>query len=278
MGAFIYISVFIFGTIVGSFLNVVILRHNTGRGVTGRSGCFSCGKTLSWYELIPIFSFLTLRGKCGVCQSKISWQYPLVEFANGLLFVFLWAYFDVKTGDIFLLMQFIISCILWSSLLVIFVYDLKHKIIPDRFSLLFAICAVLLVLLGKFIVPGYSVFSHIIGASVLSGFFFILWYTSNGRWMGFGDVKLAFSIGLYLGLSQGLSAFAFAFWIGAGFSLVRLLAPRLAVLLGTKRLSSGGEHLTMKSEVPFAPFLIIGTFLAMILHSDIFHLTTFFNV
>src|SRR5690242_17998674 len=87
----IFINLFIFfilGTIIGSYINVVVLRYHTGRSsVTGRSLCFSCGKTLSWYELVPIFSFLFLNGKCLGCNSRISYQYPIVEFITGILFL-----------------------------------------------------------------------------------------------------------------------------------------------------------------------------------------------
>src|SRR6185369_2783346 len=83
----ILVVCFIFGTIVGSFLNVLALRFNTGMGIRGRSKCMSCSKTLTWVELIPIVSFALQRGACRSCRTKISWQYPLVEFLAGALFV-----------------------------------------------------------------------------------------------------------------------------------------------------------------------------------------------
>ena len=86
MLAHIAVLVFILGTIIGSFLNVLILRYGK-KDITGRSACPFCGKTLQWYELIPILSFIIQRGKCRLCESKISWQYPLVEFATGSIFV-----------------------------------------------------------------------------------------------------------------------------------------------------------------------------------------------
>src|SRR3989344_1792899 len=81
------IFVFILGTIIGSFLNVVILRYNTGSSIQGRSGCMSCGKPLVWYELFPVLSFLFLLGRCGGCKSRISAQYPLVELLTGIIFL-----------------------------------------------------------------------------------------------------------------------------------------------------------------------------------------------
>src|ERR1035437_11136792 len=84
---------FVFGTIIGSFLNVVSLRYNTGMGVNGRSKCFTCGKTLTWKELIALFSFAVQKGACKKCKSKISWQYPLVEFLAGVFFVLIFLKF-----------------------------------------------------------------------------------------------------------------------------------------------------------------------------------------
>ncbi len=84
---------FLFGIIIGSFLNVVALRFNTGVGINGRSMCMSCGTKLTWRELIPLFSFLFQKGSCKTCKSKISWQYPLVEFMAGAFFVLILLYF-----------------------------------------------------------------------------------------------------------------------------------------------------------------------------------------
>src|SRR3989339_1660823 len=87
---FFSVFVFLFGAVVGSFLNVVILRLNTGQSiVSGRSKCFNCAKKLKWRELLPIISFVFLRGKCSACKAKISWQYPLVETITGIIFVLL---------------------------------------------------------------------------------------------------------------------------------------------------------------------------------------------
>ncbi len=254
---------FIFGTIVGSFLNVVILRYGSGRDLSGRSGCFSCGAPIHWFDLVPVFSYLALGGHCRSCRSSISIQYPLVELATGCIFVLL---VTRVTHPLSLLL----SAIIWSSLIVIFVYDLRHKIIPDMFSGLFGISAALLTLFNTWQVHDVTlVTSHFIAALCLSGFFYLLWLISKGKWMGFGDVKLAFGIGLYLGLPIGLSAIAFAFWTGAVFAIFLLVLSKL----GTWRLSSRSKALTMKSEVPFAPFLIIGIALAYAMGSDVFHLS-----
>jgi len=274
--------VFMFGTVLGSFLNVVILRFNTGKTLGGRSQCFSCGKTLSWYELLPVVSFFFLRGRCSRCKSGIAIQYPLVELTSGALTLFLFLkFFPAGIFESFFVLRslfFIFSLLLWLSLLVVFVYDVRHKIIPDTFSVLFFVSATALTYLIAREAGDYHVFvNHAVSSLILGGFFFLLWFFSGGRAMGFGDVKLSLGIGMYLGIAVGLSAIAFAFWIGALYAVIRLLYQKLKVM-GTGRLSSGGNTLTMKSEVPFAPFLIIGTLLAFILGSDVFHIAFFLNV
>ncbi|MEZ4211247.1 MAG: prepilin peptidase, partial [Candidatus Paceibacterota bacterium] len=128
----IYIFIFIFGTIIGSFLNVVIDRFNTGRGLGGRSRCDATGKVLAWHELIPVFSFLIQGGKSRYSKTKLSLQYPLVEAGTGLMFAFLFyklwpRVYIFPTNFMFF---FLFFCYLICLLIIIFVYDLKHKIIP----------------------------------------------------------------------------------------------------------------------------------------------------
>ena len=125
---FLPIIIFGLGLIIGSFLNVVILRLNTGRSIAkGRSACPRCSNTLSWYELIPVFSFLGLRGKCRSCKAPISFQYPLVELLSAIIFVLLYSKIFLVEGFSFLtLLSFVFACTVASLLLVIFVYDIRH--------------------------------------------------------------------------------------------------------------------------------------------------------
>ncbi len=281
--SFLLVFVCIFGTMIGSFLNVVILRFNTGRGIDGRSGCFTCGTTLHWYELIPIISFVFLRGRCSSCKSVISIQYPLVELANGLLYTFLCYRLWISASSLYdsvplILGSIALSFTLWSSLLVIFVYDLRHKIIPELFSILFFLSSLAVTLLSVYISHDIVIlYNHLKAALMLFSFFLFLYMVSGGRWMGFGDVKLAIGIGMYLGIAQGLSAIAYAFWIGAMYAIISLSTQYLYQRMGTKYFHLGTKHLTMKSEIPFAPFLIVGTFLAFACASDVFHITFLFN-
>ncbi|MBI2627470.1 prepilin peptidase [Candidatus Nomurabacteria bacterium] len=134
---------FILGLIIGSFLNVIIYRLNTARSFGGRSACMSCQNRLCWYELIPLFSFLGLGGRCRSCKTKISIQYPLVELATGLIFALL--FFKLQdvfyTNSLVFFITYDYFALLFSLLLVIATYDLKHKIIPDILSFAFGALA-----------------------------------------------------------------------------------------------------------------------------------------
>ncbi len=244
---------FIFGLIIGSFLNVVIFRYNTHRSFGGRSGCLTCQKKLSWYELVPVFSFLFLKGRCKGCQTRISIQYPIVEFITGVVFMLLF----LKFQNIFFLDTFGFTityayyALIFSLLLVIAVYDLKHKIIPDTLALVIGILS----FLGLFFFVNFNFYPHFpslleFSSGLLIALpFALMWFFSKGRWMGLGDAKLAISFGWLLGLSSALSGLVLAFWSGAIVGLLLMAFSR--------------NH-GMKSEIPFAPFLVLGVILTFL--------------
>ncbi len=277
---------FIFGTLIGSFLNVVILRYGTGKKIVGpkeRSMCFSCAKTLEWYELLPVVSFVCLRGKCSACKTKISWQYPLVEVLTGLVFtgIFLKNYQGLLSHDYFtfgsvsLLLLTLLQCVIWSILIVITVYDFRHKIIPD--ALVYAFSG--LSLLGLFLFPDVAgdYTNPIFAGLSFFCFFAGLWFISGGKWLGFGDAKLVLGVGFFLGLVSGLSALVLAFWIGAAVSIALLGWQYVrSRAVPDKRLQSRRMPLTIKSEIPFAPFIILGTLISFFCHVDILGISTFF--
>ena len=244
------VILFVFGAVVGSFLNVLALRYNSGLPLGGRSSCTHCGKKLSWYELIPILSFVFLGGRCSGCRARISRQYPLVELSTGVLFA---------TLPLVFLPVFCLY-------VVIVVYDFRHKIIPDGLSYTAAIFAALAALLF-----GNHTLLDWLAGPILFTFFGTLWLITRGRAVGFGDAKLALSIGLLLGAAAGFSAVIMAFWIGAVTGIFLILWNKGNPLL------RGGKRITMKTELPFAPFLILGSWLAVLLHLDLLHVSSFFN-
>ncbi len=249
-----YIAAFGLGAIIGSFLNVYIYRFHTGKSLSGQSHCMSCGVTLKWFELFPIFSYLVIRGRCRHCRSRVSIRYFLVELLTALLFVFA---LSMTT----LYVEVLLLWIICSVLVVILIYDYNHFIIPDSLTLVFIGLTSLLI--------GYSFIVHnntllnvgwdVLAALLGSGFFLFLWKISKGQWLGFGDVKLAFPLGLLVGAKSVFSFIVISFWIGAVVSLI---------ILGIQYLRRGKSHLrlvapaiTMKTAVPFAPFLIAGALL-----------------
>jgi leader peptidase (prepilin peptidase) / N-methyltransferase len=262
-----YFIFFSLGAVIGSFLNVVIYRMHTGRSLSGRSHCMSCGKTLSWHELFPVFSYLYLRGACRGCSSYIPPRYLFVEILTGALFTLVW---HLYTSDVMLLG---LNLLLVSVCVVMLVYDMRHMIIPNELTILVGIIAA--VFLGYFIHTGGEwtlIRGHVVASLSAAFFFWALWYVSKGRWIGYGDVKLALPFGFFVGLEGVFSMIVFSFWIGAVVSLSLLGLERLTKR-GKIRLHFLSSPLTIKSEVPFAPFFIAGFLLVHLMHADIFTLT-----
>ena len=241
---------FIFGLIIGSFLNAVVYRLESGDSVLrGRSYCPHCKHTLGWQDLIPVVSFFLLRGQCRYCKEKISWQYPVVEIATASLFLLSFK-FQVSNFNQISSIEILNLFYLWAIaalLVVLFVYDLKHYILPDK-----------IVFPAIGIVLAYRVFEvwglgfawdlgFVVSGFAAALFFFAIFALSRGRAMGFGDVKLAAFMGLFLGWPNILVALFVAFFVGA------------IIGIGLMLLKKKG----LKSEVPFGPFLIGGTFAAL---------------
>ncbi|MEK7480641.1 MAG: prepilin peptidase [Patescibacteria group bacterium] len=244
--------VFLLGLIVGSFLNVVIVREGTGKSVfKGRSRCFACGHVLAWYELIPLVSFVIQKGRCRACSAKISWQYPIVEFLTGLIFVGIWwkaqqnfqfSIFNFQTIFYFLFSIFLI---------LIAVYDFRTKIIPDRFVYPLIVLGFFYSIFIAYHLPSPipHIFNDMLAAVSAAGFFALLWLISRGRWIGFGDAKLTLGLGFFLGWPLILEALLFAFWSAALVGIVLMI----------------GKGYSRKSEIPFGPFLALGAFAAFLI-------------
>ncbi len=265
----LYIFIFLFGIIVGSFLNVVALRYNTGMSFSrGRSQCFSCGKGLSWRELIPVLSYIVLGGKCSKCASKISVQYPLVELVTGALFLATFIHLGASASILQSLGALFYYFFIWSILIVISIYDFRHKIIPDGLVFLFGF-ATLSASLVAFFYGHSNTLLDILAGPILALPFWFLWAVSRGRWIGLGDAKLALGIGFMLGFVGGVSAVVLAFWIGAGVSI--------GFIVGQRLLSLSSKNLTMKSEIPFGPFLILGTIIIFFFGFDVMGLSASFG-
>jgi prepilin signal peptidase PulO-like enzyme (type II secretory pathway) len=243
---------FLLGSAIGSFLNVLIDRIPRDESVVkGRSHCDKCKHILAPYDLIPLLSYILLAGRCRYCKTKLSFQYPLVEFITGMIFVFIYIYI-INTSNsnflilnsYFLILNSIYILIIMSSLLVIFITDLKYRIIPDQI-LIFDLPLIFIYL----IINNYSlIINHFLSGFALFLLFLLLVLITRGKGMGFGDVKFAFVMGFLLGFPKIIVAFYLSFLTGAFFSIILILV----------------RHKRMKDAIPFGPFLAASTAISML--------------
>lgn len=267
-----YLAVLLFGAVIGSFLNVVIYRYNTGlSALRGRSMCFSCGKKLAWYELIPIVSFLIQEGACRSCGSPIARQYVAVESVTAFLFLLSALVMLPFAPNAIDIIRLVLVWGIVSLLMVIAVYDMRHKIIPDGIVYAFIGTSFVFAFTDSVLTgAGIPDIFRLLGGPVLFLPFALLWFFSRGAWMGFGDAKLAWGIGWLLGLRAGISAVVLGFWAGALAGIFLLLREKFALKIkGTKGVLDA-PGFGMKSEIPFAPFLILGTLTVLFTGIDLF--------
>ena len=243
------LTIFIFGASIGSFLNVLIDRLPRDQSINGRSHCDFCGKKIAWYDLFPIISFFTLKGKTRCCHKKLSFQYPAIELITGLVFVVIFKdgpYIESLTRSVLILS-------ILSSLLVIFVSDLKYHLISDYILLaLFVFTLIYNFVQNPACHSGLSrigFWSHcapqndVVSALIIAFPIWLIYFISRERAMGLGDVYLASIIGFLLGWKAGFLALYIGFVTGAIFGLILMII----------------KNKKLKSKIAFGPFLVIGT-------------------
>ncbi len=241
------VFLFLIGIFVGSFLNVIIDRLPRKETIAkGRSHCEFCKKELAWYDLVPLLSFLMLKGKCRYCHKKLSLYYPIIELGTGILFAFTYLWISQIYHLPFTIYHLIYYLIIISAFIIIFFEDLKFGIIPDKIVFP-AIVATLLYLL---IINPSSLIIYLISALGAFAFFIVLFLITKGKGMGFGDVKLSFLLGLILGFPKIILALYLAFLTGAFVGIILIVWRK-------KR--------SLKDTIPFGPFLVIGTLLSLFL-------------
>ena len=240
----------LYGIMIGSFLNVVIYRVPKHESiVVSRSHCMNCGKQIKWYDLVPVVSFLILRGKCRYCKTKLSLQYPLVEFTNGLGYAII---VIVKGVNV----ESILYCLCMSALLALSVIDWRTFEIPFAFNVFIGILGII-----RLLTDYRNWYIYILGFVSVSGFLFIIYKATKGRAMGGGDVRLMAAAGLLLGLKN----------IVLSLVLGCLLASVLHVL-----------YMKLKNKdhmLAFGPYLSMGIFISMIYGNQIieWYVNTFVN-
>ena len=240
--------VFILGLLVGSFLNVVIFRLHRGESfISGNSKCLFCSHKLKARDLVPLFSYLFLKGRCRHCKHKFSAQYFLVEIATALSFVLIYINIfpnlDILSGSWLDIWQLFVWFTMVSWLIIIFVYDLRHYLILD----IVVIPAIVLALIFNFVL-GFNILHLLLAALVGGGFFLFQFLISKGKWIGGGDIRLGVFMGVLLGWPHILTALFLAYILGSVISII---------LLTTNK-----KHLTDK--VPFGTFLTLATIITML--------------
>ncbi len=238
MSPLFYLFFFLIGLCIGSFLNVVIDRLPNGETIAkGRSHCDFCKKKLKWFDLIPLLSFISLKGECRYCKKKLSWQYPLIELITGLFFVFTYTYVLYYYSHAqFFPYVLILDLFLVSSFISIFFIDLKYGLIPDKILILIFLFSVLF----QIFFTRQLVFGNLLSGVGAFAFFLLLYLFTKRKGMGFGDVKLAFLIGFLVGFPNVIVSLYMAFLTGAFISII-------LILWGKKRFSN---------TIPFGPFLV----------------------
>lgn len=234
-----YITIFIFGIVIGSFLNVCIYRIPLHESIiTAPSHCMTCGSPLQWYDMVPVFSWLWLGGKCRNCKAKISAQYPLIEALNGALYVLICAVngLNLMSG---------VYCLMASALLVLSLIDWRTYEIPFSINVFLAALGVVATVLEP-----EQLISHLLGAVCVSGVLGVIYLVSGGRAIGGGDIKLMAACGLLLGWQRIVLAFFLGCILGSVIHLVRI------------RISHVGHVLAM------GPYLAAGIFLSALWGSN----------
>lgn len=260
MEIFIFISIFIFGLIFGSFLNCLILRLHDEESLWTRSRCPKCLKQIEWYDNIPLISFILLRRRCRHCQVKISWQYFIVEFISGFLFLAVFYHlFNLETlylNPLFFSLNLLREWIFIFALMAIFIYDNAWQEVP---MLVLWPASFLILLLN--VILGFSLLNIFISASFGALFFLIQYFATKKRGVGEGDIWIGLLLGLFFyDLKILVLAIFLAYMIGAALALYLLRS-------GKKK---------RQSRIALGPFLVSGALLALFFGERI--LTWYFSL
>ena len=238
----ILIILFIFGAIFGSFFNVVIYRLPKKESIVhGSSHCPKCMVSITPYDLIPILSYLFLKGKCRQCKEPISWRYPLIEFITALSFVLVYLQYGYSYFTI-------IGILLASILIIVTMIDIDTMEIYDRFQIM-----ILTLAFGMLLISPLPLLDHLIGFFVISVPFYLIAYLTGG--IGGGDIKLIAVAGLLLGYKATLIAFFIASILGGSVAVYLLLT----------------KQKERKSLIAFGPYLCVGIYLTYLYGTDLWN-------
>ncbi len=225
--------IFIFGLLIGSFLNVCIYRIPKKENITtARSHCMACGNVIKWYDLVPVLSYILLKGRCRYCKTKLSVQYPVIELLNGILYCLIYYLVGMNIKSVLI-------CVLTSALIVIAVIDWRTYEIPFGLNVFIMALGVI-----RLVTDWQNRLDYLIGAVSVSGFLLVLYYATKGRGIGGGDIKLMAAAGLFLGWKNCILAFVIGCVAGSVIHIIRMKVSK-------------EDHV-----LAFGPYLAAGIFIA----------------
>lgn len=236
-----YLIIFIYGLLIGSFLNVCIYRIPREESIIFPSShCPSCETSLKVYDLVPLFSYIFQRGKCRYCMEKISLQYPIIEILNAVMYIVTYIKFGFT-------LEFFFYAIIISILIVVTIVDLRNMIIPDILVILILISGALYKLISYILYKSSPELLNSLGGLVLAGGLFLIIVIVSRGGMGGGDVTLIGSLGFILGIKFILLNIFLSFILGAIISIF-LLVTKIK---------------TRKDPIPFGPFIVLAFFITV---------------
>ena len=257
----LYFISFFIGAAVGSFTLVVVNRLHVAPIINARSKCFSCGKKLSWYELIPVVSYTIQKGKCTTCHAKIGYDHVLVEIVYGLLFTLFYGLFLKDKGinltttwwTVYYSAMFVISGVL-------VLYDLRHRFVPEYFLYAYLVLSSIMMFIRFFETKnGYE----FITPFVISLPALLIYFITKKRGIGLGDVLLFSGIGMLLGTEAALASLVISVWS--------------ATIVGLTLQLSNRKEYHMKYALPFVPFMIISTLFVLFADINVWTLVGLFS-
>jgi leader peptidase (prepilin peptidase)/N-methyltransferase len=254
----VYLLSFFYGAALGSFVNVIVQRLHIAPILNGRSKCLSCGEKINWFDLIPVVSYLVLRGRCRSCKHRFGIENLIVEILYGAVFVLVYGMvlsgLGIGVQSIGWLAYY---SVLFVSLGVMALYDMKHTYIPlGFFGVFFAIC---LLMMGMKLSHEVSL-DTLLGPVAVALPFLLIYLVTRGKALGFGDVLMYTAVGAFFGVAQGLAVLLLSVWLGALVGGVLHIAQR--------------KKYSLTSGIPFIPFIACVFVVVLFTDIDVFSIVT----
>lgn len=256
----LYLLSFLFGASIGSFVQVIATRLHVAPIMKSRSKCLSCGEALRASDLVPVFSYLFLKGKCRYCKSAFGVSAIIIEITFGIVFTLL--YHLILTGQPTLWLSFIwlvYYSLLFGVLGVIALYDLAHNYISVSFLFVYGFLT-LCMLVVRYISDSSALV--LLGPVIIAFPFLLVWLVTKGKGLGFGDILLFLGVGAFFDISQGIVVLLFSVWIGAIFGLYMKYFGRHKGKIGV--------------AIPFVPYIVVAFLIVLFTDTDIFSIAALF--